>query len=179
MFKRILVPLDGSELAEAALPIAEGLAGCTGAQVILVRVVPIPRGRSAAKFRPFSPDLPVAIPRAREDIDKAWHPIYKDQEMSSLEANARASLSAAEQRLRGKGLQVSVEILFGRPAEEIIAYAEREGLDLIVMSTHGEMGIGPWAMGSTAEKVLRGANTPVLLVRPAEARIRQRDWPEL
>lgn len=179
MFEKILVPLDGSELAETALSVVEGLAGCLGSKVILVRVVPVPRGRSGAKFRPFSPDLPVAVPRGREDVEIARHPIYKDQEMASLRAEAEASLVRAEKRLRDKGLQVKVEVLFGRPAEEIIRYAEEEGLDLVVMSTHGEEGIGPWAVGSTAEKVLRGANTPVLLVRPAEGRVRLADWPAL
>lgn len=179
MFEKILVPLDGSELAEAALSVVEGLASCLGSKVVLVQVVPSPRGRSAAKFRPFSPDLPVAVPRGREDVEMARHPIYKDQEMASLKAEAEASLVQAEKQLRDKGVQVEVEVLFGRPAEEIIRYAEEKSLDLVVMSTHGESGIGPWAMGSTAEKVLRGANTPVLLVRPAEARIRRADWPTL
>ncbi len=178
MFKKIMVPLDGSELAEVALPVVEGLATCLGSEVILVQVVPSPRGRSAAKFRPFSPDLPVAIPRAQEDVEMARHPIYKDQEMVSLKAKAKASLARAEKRLRDQGIQVKVDVLFGRPAEEIIEYAERRGLDLVVMSTHGENGIGPWAMGGVAEKVLRGVNTPVLLVRPAEARVRQGDWPD-
>jgi len=179
MFEKILVPLDGSDLAQATLPVVEGLAGCMGSEVILVQVVPTPPGRSAARFRPFSPDIDIAVPRAREDVNKALHPIYKDQEMASLKAAAKASLAPAEKRLRDQGIQVKVEILFGRPAEEIIAYAEQKDLGIIIMSTHGENGLGPWAMGSTAEKVLRGANTPVLLVRPAEARIRRRDWPEL
>ncbi len=179
MFEKILVPLDGSELAEAILPVVEGLASCLGSEVILVQVVPVPRGRSGAKFRPFSPDLPVAVPRGREDVEMARHPIYKDQEMASLKAEAEASLLRAKKRLQDKGLRVKVEVLFGRPAEEIIRYAEEKGLNLVVMSTHGEEGIGPWAMGSTAEKVLRGANTPVLLVRPAEARVRRVDWPSL
>jgi len=179
MFERILVPLDGSELAEAALSVVEGLASCLGSEVILIQVVPTPRGRSGAKFRPFSPDLPVSVPRGREDVEMARHPIYKDQEIASLKAEAEASLVRAEKRLRDKGIQVEVEILFGRPAEEIIRYAEEKDLDLVVMSTHGENGIGPWAIGSTAEKVLQGARTPVLLIRPAEARVRWADWPAL
>ncbi|MEW6230720.1 MAG: universal stress protein [Chloroflexota bacterium] len=177
MFKKIMVPLDGSELAEAALPVVEGLATCLGSEVILVQVVPSPRGRSAAKFRPFSADLPVAVPRAREDVEMARHPIYKDQEMISLKAKAKVSLARAEKRLRDQGIQVKVDVLFGRPAEEIIAYAEQAGVDVILLSTHGESGLGPWNMGATAERVLRGANVPVLLVRPAQARVRRGDWP--
>jgi nucleotide-binding universal stress UspA family protein len=70
------------------------------------------------------------------------------------------------QKLRGDGISVRIAVAFGRPAQEIVDFAEREDIDLIVMSTHGRSGMSRWILGSVADKVLRGTHLPVLLVRP-------------
>jgi nucleotide-binding universal stress UspA family protein len=72
--------------------------------------------------------------------------------------------------LRDRGIAVRSEVLLGQPAEEIIDYAKDQDADLIVMCTHGRSGLGRWIFGSVTEKVLRGAKTPVLVIRPDGAK---------
>lgn len=125
MFATVLVPLDGSELAEAAVPYAKGIAEKTGAVLHLVRVVPIEA----------SPD------EATE---------------------AREYLS----RLSGQvGERVQLSVRYGHPAAEIIDLVQELAEPLIVMTTHGRGGLGRWLYGSVADRVVRGAGVPVLLIR--------------
>jgi nucleotide-binding universal stress UspA family protein len=167
MFKKILVPCDGSDLArESVFPQVEDLAKSMDAEVIILRVVPVPAGRSGTAFRPGTPELPEPLPVTPEDVEVARHPIYKDQEIASAEAEAKHSVSQAEAMLREKGVSARSVVLLGQPADEIIDYAEDENADLIVMCTHGRSGLGRWLFGSVTEKVLRGAKTPVMVIRP-------------
>jgi nucleotide-binding universal stress UspA family protein len=89
--------------------------------------------------------------------------------MASLRAEAEQSLDDAKERLSKVGLEVRVEVLFGRPADKIVEYAVKEGVDLIAMATHGRSGFSRWVFGSVAEKVLRAAAIPILLIRPPGA----------
>jgi nucleotide-binding universal stress UspA family protein len=167
VFKKILVPCDGSELAqESVFPQVEGLAEAMDAEIIILRVVPTPAGRSGTAFRAGAPEMPISLPVTPEDAQIARHPIYKDQEIASAEAEARHSVARAEAMLRDKGVKVRSEVLLGRPAEEIIDYAREQNADLIVMCSHGRSGIGRWVFGSVTEKVLRGSETPILVIRP-------------
>jgi nucleotide-binding universal stress UspA family protein len=171
MFKKILVPCDGSDLArEAVFPQVEDLAKSMDAEVIILRVVAAPVGRSGTAFRPGAPEMPVSLPVTPEDAHVARHPIYRDQEIASAEAEARRSVAQAEAMLRDRGIAVRSEVLLGQPAEEIIDYAKDQDADLIVMCTHGRSGLGRWVFGSVTEKVLRGAKTPVLVIRPDGAK---------
>ena len=129
MYRRLLVPLDGSELAEGALAHAEQLARAFKAEILLVRVVPLPPARVAQ-----------AIPMS--DIE-AEH------------AEAREYLESVANRLVQEGIPVRVSIRQGDVAEEIIQQAADEECDLIVMSTHGRSGIARWVYGSIADRVLR------------------------
>jgi nucleotide-binding universal stress UspA family protein len=170
MFRKIIVPCDGSDLArESVFPQVEDLAKSMGAEVVIVRVVPVPAGRSGSAFKPGTPELPAPLPVTAEDVEVALHPIYKDQAIASAEAEARHSVSQAEAMLREKGISARSEVLLGQPAEEIIDYAKEENADLIIMCTHGRSGLGRWLFGSVTEKVLRGAKTPVLVIRPEDA----------
>ena len=72
------------------------------------------------------------------------------------------------ERLQKQGIATAVVVTFGRPAGGILKYAEKEGMDMIVMSTHGEGGPSPWAFGPTADRVSRRAPIPVMLIRPEE-----------
>jgi nucleotide-binding universal stress UspA family protein len=167
MFKKILVPCDGSELAQASIfPRVEDLAKSMDAEVIILRVVPAPAGRSGSAFRSDVPEMPISLPATPEDAHVARHPIYRDQEIASAEAEARHSVARAEAMFRERGVTVRSEVLFGQPADEIIDYADEENADLIVMCTHGSGGFRRWVFGSVTEKVLRGAKTPVLVIRP-------------
>ena len=159
MFRRLLVPLDGSKLAEAALPYAEELAkGCQTEEVILISVTEQVRGRTAA-------------PEARE--------LYRSSDSSVLqtagaelvvtfgkkERQAQRYLGRIAKRLRAKGIKVRTEVLSWPPAEAIVTYAGQNGVDTIVMSSHGRSGPSRWAYGSVADKVFRASCVPVLMVR--------------
>jgi nucleotide-binding universal stress UspA family protein len=143
MYRRILVPLDGSELAETAIPHAELLASATGAELELVRVtllrfVQTPDGRGYV---------------VQEDGDRE---------------EAEEYLQGWQQRLSGRGIKVGWQVRGGNVAEEIVELATGTKVDLIVMSTHGRTGARLWAYGSVAEKVLRAAPCSVLVVRTAQ-----------
>lgn len=143
-YNHILVPLDGSELAEAALVDAFSLAQLSQAQVTLLQVIaPIEHILAAA----------------------TEHPIYVDQQWESQRMLALSYLKGICERLGCPEVRVHPVVEMGLAAETIIDYAHRQPIDLIVMATHGRSGLQRWVYGSVADKVLRGAEIPVLLVR--------------
>jgi nucleotide-binding universal stress UspA family protein len=114
--------------------------------------------------------MPIAPqPELVEGRTAVQHPIYREQEMASLQAAAKKSLAKARERLNEAGVEARMEVLFGRPAERIVDYAHSEKVDLIAMVTHGRSGFRRRVFGSVAEKVLRTTTLPVLLVRPPGA----------
>ncbi len=137
MYKRILVPLDGSELAEAVLPHALALAKSTGAELVLLRVA-------------FVPILP--------GID----PI--EVQATAVE-EAENYVAAAAKPLQAHGVKVEAKIRYGDPVDEILDHVTRDHIDLIAMATHGRTGLKRVVLGSVSEHVLRRASVPVLLVR--------------
>ncbi len=169
MYRNILVPLDGSPLAEAALPHAAAIARPLGATIHLVQVLPLPAGRSGGAFRAAAAFMTsVRLPRSEEAVDRDLHPVYREAEMASYEAEAKRALFPTAERLQAENLPVVVAVVFGRPAGGILRYSEDHHIDLIVMSTHGEGGPDQYAYGSTADRVARRSPVPVLLVRPEE-----------
>jgi len=169
VFTSILVPLDGSDLAEEALPYAAALAGPLKATLHLLMVVPSPPARSSGAFKLAASFLSsIQLPRSESDLEMANHPIYKESEMASQEAEAKRLLLPVAERLRDEGLQVNVGVVFGRPAGGILNYAKAQAIDLIVMCTHGEGGPNPYAYGPTTDRVARRATCPVMLIRPEE-----------
>ncbi len=150
MYQRILVPLDGSPLSEAALPQAEGLARGVGAPLLLVRAVNVPATVIAAT----GSDAGMVAPQLLEDA------------LEGEEDEARDYLSQVAERLKAGGLQAAWEVVEGEPARAIIDTAHREGCDLIVLATHGRSGIPRAVLGSVADQVVRESHLPVLLVRP-------------
>lgn len=137
MINTILVPLDGSPLAERALPHAEALATATGARIALIR---------AAHQQTF---LGVDTPAER---------------MTAM-AEAEAYLTEIADRLIARGFIVDTGVVYGGASEAILAEAERREADLIAMATHGRGGFGRLRYGSVAEAVLRRTETPLLLIR--------------
>ncbi|HLF02725.1 MAG TPA: universal stress protein [Anaerolineales bacterium] len=169
MFQNILVPLDGSALSESALPYAESLAGPLKATLHLMMAVSLPSARGSGMFRLAASFLPsVQLPGSEADLDATRHPVYKESEMASLEAEAKSYLLPTAERLQAKGLAVEVAVRFGRPAGEIFRYAQAANIELIVMCTHGEGGPDAYAYGPTADRVARRAPCPVMLIRPEE-----------
>jgi nucleotide-binding universal stress UspA family protein len=159
MYKKILVPLDGSELAEKVLPHAVALAKESRAEVTLLSVVQLSLGFTAAKIE--------AIPEAAAERKAA------------LKAEAATYLEKIQRGLKEQGIPVRIVALEGDVAAQIIAYAEQEDIDLIAMATHGRSGIDRFVMGSIAEKVVRHTTKPVLLVRVIPPILRQVDWREV
>jgi nucleotide-binding universal stress UspA family protein len=171
MFQNILLPLDGSDLAEEAVPYVEALAVPLKATVHLLMALPSPTGRSGGAFKAAAAFMTsVQLPRSETDLDVARHPVYKESEMASLEAEAKRLLLPVAERLQAKGIQTEVAVVFGRPAGGILRYAQSAKMDLIVMCTHGEGGPDPYAYGPTTDRVARRAPCPVMLIRPEEVR---------
>lgn len=142
--KHLMVPLDGSPLSEAALPVAVSIAASLGARVSLVRSV-----RWAVQAYPYS--LPDA---------------YVPQIDEELEAGAKAYLRRMEEALKGK-VEVDAFVVRGGIADGLMDVADKQAVDLVVMTTHARAGIARAALGSTADRMLQG-KAPVMLVRPEE-----------
>jgi nucleotide-binding universal stress UspA family protein len=139
LYSRLLVPLDGSELAERALPHATTLARQFGSTLHILRVVP--------------PLPALAHGHILVDVEQA------------LAAEAQSYLESVQARLSAEGCPAEIAYRIGSPADEIIAYAAENDIRLIVMHTHGRSGISRWVYGSVAHRILQGAECPVLLVR--------------
>jgi nucleotide-binding universal stress UspA family protein len=163
MYKKILVPLDGSKLAECALPHAEGLAkGGDTTEVILVSVTERVRGYRAVEgsTEPFVLSgggwgSSIQPPPQR----------FMPEAFGRKEKQADRYLSRIADKLQSKGIKVHTEVLLWPPAEAIASYAAQNGADLIVMSSHGRSGVSRWAHGSVADRVLRASCVPVLMIR--------------
>lgn len=156
-YKRILVPLDGSELAELALNDALVMAKLNQAEVTLLQVV-----------------SPVKETSGRGTDDYLF--LSEDQKAAQKGATL-LYLQSVCQRMSCESITVHAVVEMGRPAEAIIDYANRHAIDLIVMATHGRSGLSRWVYGSVADKVLRGATVPVLLVRSYSQQERMRATP--
>ncbi|WP_420642937.1 universal stress protein [Candidatus Leptofilum sp.] len=144
MFTHLLLPLDGSKLAEAALPIATAVAEKFDSKITLVSAV----------------HLPYYVGDGL-DFAEVYGAISHN-----MEDEAKAYLRNAQKALLALGLHVNIEIIIGQsPAEAILLAVEKVAADVIVMSTHGRGGVMRWVFGSVADKVLRNARIPVLLVR--------------
>lgn len=155
MYKRVVVPLDGSQVAEGILPFILGIAGPLDLDVVLLRVV-----------QPIPPTV----------IEGATHVVIDDIEARMAEAKGYVDGVAHE--LETKGVRVRVEVRRGDPAAEVVATANGTGADLIAMSTHGRSGLGRLVFGSVAQAVLRQSDIPVLLIRETEAKAARRSTVE-
>jgi nucleotide-binding universal stress UspA family protein len=142
--EKILVPLDGSELAEVALPYAEELAVKLGVGIKLIRVV----------------TLPV--------YSEPTGGVYTIEQEVALRSGAQDYLEKVNCSLKAKGIAAKSDVRCGTAAEEIIEYAAKDEISLIVLATHGHSGVTRWALGSVADKVIRGTAKPVVLIRAKE-----------
>lgn len=142
MYRKILVPLDGSKVAEGVLPHARSLAYSEGAELILLTVGANP----ALDFAFSDPGL------AQTAVDEQ-------------EEKSRAYILNIEAELKADGFKTSTLLRVGSVAEVILGVAEELQVDVIAMSTHGRTGPARWLLGSIAERVVHNSNVPVLLIR--------------
>jgi len=148
VFQRVVVALDGSKRAEAGLAWALRLGATHDPTFMLVRAVP-PRYVT-------SPYLPHTVQETHETLERE-------------DADARAYLCTLQRRLANDGLAIQIEVLPGvQPGSGIPKFAQRIGADLIVVTTHGRSGLPRLVLGSVADKVVRSATVPVLIVRSSE-----------
>ncbi len=146
MYQHIMVPVDGSKLAECVLPhVATITGGCQVSKVTFARVVKPFHLYHGEEYR---------IPK---------------KERQRLEADsiniARSYLEQLTAPLKYNGSLIQYQVLLGNVAETLTDFASKNGVDLIIISTHGHSGVSRWFLGSVAERVLRSASVPVLMVR--------------
>jgi nucleotide-binding universal stress UspA family protein len=142
---RIVVPLDGSDVAEKVLPYVTALAARSDAKLVLVSCVE---------------------PVAQWDREKGALRWDSEEVLAS-----QYLVGVSEKILAPKGIGVELRVVYGGAGESILKVAEEENADLIAISTHGRSGIKRWVLGSVARKVLEGAEVPLLLVRAGAAAV--------
>jgi nucleotide-binding universal stress UspA family protein len=148
MYRRIMVPLDGSELAECVIPHIEVIGKLSEASVELVRVV-----------EPIELPTRGGIALSIDDINQIESHSKKD---------AETYLHGIVERLKLAGIKAHSKILAGRAADSLVDHVQKNNFDLIIMATHGRSGISRWIWGSVAEKILHSSSIPILLVRSLE-----------
>ena len=145
LISKIMVPLDGSGIGQAALDIVTLLAPAFGAEVVLIQIVE-----------------PVRYLPSVDGMGAYTLPI----DDAEIEADATTFLNRRAEALRQKGITVSTVVKTGSAAELIMNYARDNQVDLIAMSTHGLSGLTRWVFGSVTEKIVVYGTTPVLVVHP-------------
>lgn len=149
MYKKILVPVDGSPNSECVLDHVKAMAtGCKVPEVVLLMVV--------------------------EPLSLGYYGITEDVINEALKTgteSARESVTKFANRLIKEGVYTTTAVEQGKPADAILGFARTTGADLIIMSTHGHSGITRWALGSVADRVVRQSPVPVMLVSPPGCRV--------
>ena len=153
MYLHILVPLDGSELAECVLPHVDAMAKLLKGKekISLVRVV--------------------APLRLYESAESALPPEERKRLESDSVHLAKSYLDQVATKLNLDEATVETEVLFGRITEQMIDFVEKNGVDLIIIATHGRSGISRWFSGNIADRLIRSSHVPVLVVRPNECQV--------
>jgi nucleotide-binding universal stress UspA family protein len=141
MYDKILVPLDGSELAEVSLPYAEEIAARLGSEITLIY-----------------------LSRSEKDPSYRMHQVYLEKVLDSTTNEIQKLLKKPSEEAK-----IESAVLVGHPAEEIVKHADKEDMGLIVIATHGRSGIKQWAMGSVASKIITATRRPIMLIRAKEA----------
>jgi nucleotide-binding universal stress UspA family protein len=140
MFEHIVLPLDGSKLAESVLPHAVTLSKAFNSKLTLLRVV-------------------------YQEEKANQHRMINPIEWQMRKSEADAYLQSVQKRLKGVDLESEIHVIEGRPAEQIIEFAKREHVELLILSSHGKSGPSAWNINSTVQKVLLRAFMPVMIIR--------------
>jgi nucleotide-binding universal stress UspA family protein len=147
MYKHIMVPLDGSELAECVFSHVIEIAECNKSKITLVRVV-TPLALATSEYAGM---LSTTEFQKIEDADVAA---------------AKKYMAEKQAYFKVKGFDVQAEVFFGNIVDSLTDFVEANGVDLIIIATHGRSGVSRWVWGSIADRILRSAKVPVLMVRP-------------
>jgi nucleotide-binding universal stress UspA family protein len=139
MLERILLPLDGSELAERAIPYVRDLAGQLGAEVYLLHACP-PEHKTYLRM----------------------HQIYLNNVAEELRSRLKADWQPSSDP------RIQAEVILDEPVNAIFEYVKQKSISMVALTSHGSSGLRAWAIGSVADKVVRGVGVPVLLVRTKE-----------
>jgi|LDZT01.1.fsa_nt_gi nucleotide-binding universal stress UspA family protein len=140
MFEHILLPLDGSSLAELVLPHAVALSEAFNSKLTLLRVI-------------------------YKDNDEEQNNIVNPMAWQIKKSEAEAYLKSVHNHLAEVNVDSEIKIMEGKPAQQIIDFAQNEGVELIIMSSHGSSGVSAWNINSTVQKVLLRAFVPVMIIR--------------
>lgn len=161
MFKKILVPLDGSRLSAKALPYAIEVAKQFKSEVILMQVV-----------TPATPVVPIS-----SEMGMVTSPLATQTAVQIAQAEDKRNALRAQRYLKAKmrqvtnnGIEASYHISIGSPAKSILDYCRKNKVDLVVMTTSGRSGLKRAILGSVADKVIRDPRYPVLVIRPQARR---------
>jgi nucleotide-binding universal stress UspA family protein len=147
MYNKILVPLDGSRLAECVLPHVDSIVkGCTAGEVIFLRVREPLQAWNGGDEMPFKSDA---------DFQQ-WN--------ADKRAEAENYLKIIADRTKYEGVQIRTEVVSGRPAQTITEYATRNGVDLIIIANHGSSGPSQMFTGNVADRLIHNPRMPILLV---------------
>lgn len=152
MYKKILTPLDGSDFGDCGLAHVKAIAsGCQVPEVVLLHVMePMPQTGVIAN-----------------ELGGDFIKNVEEESRLAIEKN----LSKIVDDLGNSGISATAEIVKGKADDEILKYADKNNVDLIVMSTHGSSGIVRWAIGSVADRIVRHSSIPVLIATPKACRI--------
>ncbi len=146
MYQHIMVPLDGSKLAECVFPHVEVIAkGCNVKKVTFVRVVE-----------------PLHLHRG---VESGFSPEERERLEAETMGIARNYLDQLVKQFKYNKVRVQSEVLYGNVADKLADYADKNAVDLIVIATHGRSGVSRWVWGSVADRVLRSTCVPVFMVR--------------
>jgi nucleotide-binding universal stress UspA family protein len=145
MFNKILMSLDGSDLAECVFPYVEDIAKLRNSLVEAAFVV-------EHYEMPFYGGV-----------------VFDEDNLKKIEQSAKKGaehyMKTVKKRLFSKGIDINTVVLEGKIADSLVDYANNNGFDLIVMATHGRSGLARWVIGSVADKILHCSTVPVLLIR--------------
>ena len=180
MYNKVVVPLDGSKLAEVVLPHLEEIAkGCSIPEIILVSVTEDIKGKtskayaiegaSAREFHmaPQGGPLPLGSTYSGMIYSVDTRTTEAPADFGKMAKTAWDYLLKIAVQLREKGLNSSISVLVGNnPAEEIVRFAKEQAADLIVMGSRGKSGFNRWDMGNVADKVIRATDITVVLAKP-------------
>jgi nucleotide-binding universal stress UspA family protein len=157
MFKRLLIPLDGSRFGSRAIRYAADVAQKFSAEIVLLQVVkpatPVPVSSTVSPGMGSPQSAEIAMETAL-DVEKRER------------ARARRYLRRKVSDLESRNIKASYQVLVGDPAQSIMDFADKKKTDLVVMTTHGKSGLKRAIMGSVADSVIRESGKPVLVVRP-------------
>ena len=145
MYKNVLVPLDGSDVAECSIQHATAIAKTFQVYKVFLIIV----------LTPFGSRILSRVPAKKLDIVA-----------QSSEAEARKYLSKIAAALNKEGMNVEPIVATGKPAEQVVNFATRNSIDLIIMTTRGRSGVSRQPYGSVAEKIMRTSSVPILVVMP-------------